>query len=138
VLLQVRKPAAASGANGVPGMKCRFIQVERRGDVYCVRLVRGQLGEAEIEGLVGELQALVTNEGCRKLALSLGPRPPEFLYSVFLAKLIHLQRMLNGLGGRLAVCEAGEEVVEIFTSCHLKDLFTFLPDFDAAVAHLSS
>jgi hypothetical protein len=113
----------------------RLTEVERRGDVFCARLRREQIAENEIGDLVEELEALVKQQGCRKLALSLGPRPPEFLYSVFLAKLIHLQRILNEHGGTLVICHARPEVRSIFTCCRLDTLFTFLPDFDAAVAH---
>jgi anti-anti-sigma regulatory factor len=116
----------------------RFTDVEKRGDVFCVRLRRQRLDESEILALAEELLGLVRNGGCRKLALSLGPTPPEFLYSVFLAKLISLQRNLRERGGELAVCHAGPEVRSIFEACSLDGLFLFLPDFDAAVAHWKS
>ncbi len=116
----------------------RLIDVERRGDVFCTRLRRPQLEEPEIVELTEELLGLVHRDGCRKLALSLGPRPPEFLYSVFLAKLISLQRVLREHGGELALCETSPEVRTIFEACCLDQLFLFLPDFDAAVAHWQS
>jgi anti-anti-sigma factor len=116
----------------------RLTEVERRGDVFCVRLRRPRLDEPEIGELAEELLGLVRNDGCRKLALSLGPRPPEFLYSVFLAKLISLQRNLRERGGEIVLCQAGPDVRSIFEACCLDTLFPFLPDFDAAVAHWAS
>jgi hypothetical protein len=116
----------------------RLIEVERRGDVFCTCLRRQRLDEPEIVELADQMLGLVRHEGCRKLALSLGPGPPEFLYSVFLAKLIKLQRVLREQGGELVLCHAGPEVHNIFEACCLDNLFLFLPDFDAAVAHWQS
>jgi hypothetical protein len=113
----------------------RFTEVERRGDVWCVRIRVPRLDEPEMVDLAEELYGLVRDGGCRKMALSLGPTPPEFLYSVFLSKLIRLRRLLHEQGGELVLCHASSEVQSIFEACSLDTLFRFLPDFDAAVAH---
>ena len=113
----------------------RHIHVDQRGDVFCVRLRQPRLNEPMIYELSGELRGLVTQDGCRKMALSLGPESPECLYSVFLAKLITLQRVLREHDGELVLCHAKPAVRDIFEACCLDQLFTFLPDFDAAVAH---
>jgi anti-anti-sigma factor len=115
----------------------RLTEVERKGDVFCVRLRRRQLDETEVLALAGELTGLVEQGGCRKLALALGPEQPECLYSVFLAKLISLQRVLREHGGELALCYATPEVLSIFEACSLDRMFTFVPDFDAAAARWS-
>jgi hypothetical protein len=112
-----------------------LLEIQRRGEVFCARLRRHRLDEGELAEVVEALEALVTQGGCRRLALSLGPEPPEFLYSVFLARLIHLQRVLRDHGGALVLCQVGPEVHSIFTSCRLDTMFTFVADFDAAVAH---
>jgi hypothetical protein len=112
-----------------------YIDVERRGDVFCTRLRQPQLDEPQIYELAGELRQLVTDESCRKLALSLGPDAPQCLYSVFLAKLITLQRVLHEHQGELLLCNASPPVRSIFTTCCLDQLFRFVPDFDAAVAY---
>jgi anti-anti-sigma regulatory factor len=112
-----------------------YIDVERRGDVFCTRLRQSQLDEPMIYELAGELRQLVTDESCRKLALSLGPQAPEFLYSVFLAKLITLRRVLHEQEGELVLCYVSPPVRSIFATCCLEGLFRFLPDFDAAVAY---
>ena len=83
----------------------RLITVERKRDVFCVRLRRTRLEELEIQNLGDELLSLVNDEGCRKLALSLGPEPPDCLYSVFLAKLVALRNAMNRVGGQLDIVE---------------------------------
>lgn len=113
----------------------RHIEVEMRGDAFCVRLLQTRLNEPVLYELASELRGLVVDGGCREMALSLGPKPPECLYSVFLAKLISLQRLLSERGGGLILCHASPVVHEIFAACCLDRLFHFLPDFEAAVVH---
>jgi anti-anti-sigma factor len=113
----------------------QWIDVERRGEVCCVRLRRAKLEEHELAALSEELLGLVENEGHRKVALALGPEAPEFLYSVFLAKLVQLRRLLADRAGELLLSYAGPEVRNIFTACALDKIFQFVPDFDAALAH---
>jgi hypothetical protein len=113
----------------------RYIEIEHRGDVFCTRLRQTQLDELMIHELAGELRGLVLEDGCRKLALSLGPESPQCLYSVFLAGLITLQRVLNEHEGGLVLCHVSPPVHEIFEACGLEQMFHFLPDFDAAVAY---
>ncbi len=112
----------------------RHIEVEQRGEVYCVRLRHTRLDEPAVYELAGELRGLVTEEGCRKMALSLGPQAPECLYSVFLAKLISLQRVLGEHRGELVLCHVQPVVHDIFAACCLEQLFHFVPDFEAAVS----
>jgi anti-anti-sigma factor len=111
------------------------IDVDRRGEIACVRLRHTQLDESTVHELAGELRDLIADGGCRKLALSLGPQSPECLYSVFLAKLISLQRLLREKDGELALCHVQPDVRQIFEACSLDTLFCFRPDFDSAVAH---
>jgi hypothetical protein len=118
--------------------KYRLIKVERRGDVFCVRLRRSRLEELEIQNLGEELLSLVNDEGCRKLALSLGPEPPDCLYSVFLAKLVALRNALNRVGGQLVLCELAPIAYNVFEACLLHKEFIFADTFDAAVAHFGS
>jgi hypothetical protein len=112
----------------------KHIDVEQRGDVACVRLRRFRIEEPEIPHLESELMTLGSTTGCKKIALSLGPRPPECLYSIFLAKLLTVQRRLADHDCRLVLCEVSPEVRAIFEVCHFAELFQFVPDFDAAVA----
>jgi hypothetical protein len=117
--------------------KYHFITVEQRGDVFCVRLKSTRLDESEIHLLGGELIDLADVRGCRKLALSLGPQPPDCLYSVFLAKLVTVRNTLRKHGGQLVLCEVGPVAYSVFEACLLHREFAFLPDFDAAVTQLS-
>ncbi len=84
--------------------------------------------------LANDLVALGTEDGCSRVALSLGPKPPECLYSVFLGKLISVQRRLREKGRQLVICDAGAEVIAIFAACKLVEHFTFAADFDAAAS----
>jgi hypothetical protein len=110
----------------------RHIQVEARGTLCCVRLRHTRLTEVQIDELANEIVAAGQADGCTRIALSLGPKPPECLYSVFLGKLISVQRRLREAGRELMLCEAGPEVRSVFGACKLTEHFTFVADFDAA------
>jgi anti-anti-sigma factor len=107
----------------------RYVEVERHDDTCHVRLRYRHLAEAQQSELFTELQGLVNDEGCRRLALSLSD-DPEFLDSVFLAKLITLQRVLNEHGGELRLCHVSPQVRSIFRACKLDQLFHFAADFE--------
>jgi hypothetical protein len=92
-----------------------------------------RIEEPDIPNLTSELISVGSTPGCKKVALSLGPRPPECMYSVFLAGLMSVQRRLAEKGCTLLLCEAGPEVLAIFNVCRLAEHFHFVPDFDAAV-----
>jgi anti-anti-sigma factor len=106
----------------------RHIEVACPGDVFCVRLRQSKLDETGLYELCDELTQLVAEDGCRKLVLSLGPPDPQFLYSIFLAKLVALQRRLKDSGGGLKLCDAGPDTLSIFDACGLARLFEFHPD----------
>jgi hypothetical protein len=116
----------------------RHIKVERREDVFCVRMRHSRLEENEIYQFGEELVSLCHREGCRKLALSLGPETPDCLYSVFLAKLVSVRNTLLKVGGRMVLCEVGPVAKSVFEACLLHREFTFVPDFEAAVAHFAT
>jgi hypothetical protein len=113
----------------------RLINIDRRGDIYCVRLRRSRLEEGEIQLLGDEILALCSEGGCRKLALSLGPEPPDCLYSVFLAKLISVRNALQKLSGDMVLCDVAPIAYNVFEACLLHREFVFVPNFDAAVAY---
>lgn len=115
----------------------RHIAYECRGDVFCVRISQTHLDEPTLHEMGNEVRQLILEDGCRKMALSLGPESPQGLYSMFLAKLISIQRLLREHKGELVLCEVQPAVRDIFASCCLDQLFRFLPDFDAAVAHFA-
>ena len=112
----------------------RTIDVERTDDVFCVRLKKSELQEPEVHDLAGELVELVTDEGCRKLVLALGPEPPNLIYSVFMGKLLMVRRRLQEAGGALKLCHVAPAVRGVFDALQLTQYFDFYPDRDAAVA----
>jgi anti-anti-sigma factor len=116
----------------------RYLDVERVGDVFCVRIRQRHLDESGIHAMAGEIVSLITDQGCRKLALSLGPEDPSFLYSVFLAKMVMIRRRLLEAGGRLMLCDASANVRDVFTATRLNEHFDFAPDRAAAVAALNT
>src|SRR5437588_12880517 len=116
----------------------RQIETELHGDVYCVRLRDPRLRFTELDELIAELDRFVAENQCRKLVLMLGPDEPQCLYSLFLAKLVSLQRRLQANGGALKLAGASENVVQVFEACKLRNFFDFLPDRDAAIAALAT
>jgi len=117
---------------------CLHIDVDRRGEVFCVRLRQSRLDEAGVYEVGDELLRLIDEHGCRKLALSLGPEPLECLYSVFLARLVTVRRKLLERGGALVLCEVSPESMDVFEAARLENYFTFAPDRKGAVAALTS
>jgi hypothetical protein len=118
------------------GSRKKYLDVDQRGDVFCVRFRQHPLDEIQIYEMAKELIGLAGEEGCRKLALSLGPGSPVYLYSVFLAKMYTVQRTYREQGGTLVLCEVDPQVMNVFETCGFGDKFTFAADFDEAVALL--
>lgn len=106
----------------------RLINIDRHGDAACVRLVQTRLDENEIYELFDELLHLAREQGAVRIALSLGPRTPDCMYSVFLAKLISLQRRLRERGGALKLCECTAQVIDILEATVLREYFDLVPD----------
>jgi anti-anti-sigma regulatory factor len=114
----------------------KYVSAERIGEVTCVSLQKHRLTEKEVLQLADEVVGLI-DAGCRKMVICLGPGALECLYSVFLAKLVMFQRLLRERGGALKLCDATQEVREVFQACRLDDLFDFAPDRAAAAAALA-
>jgi anti-sigma B factor antagonist len=115
----------------------RHISFELKRDVFCVRLLRNRLEEEDILAMAEELLSLVTERGCRKMVLCLGPGLLDCLYSVFLATLVMVQRNIVQHGGALKLCEVSPETLEVFQACQLQKYFDFEPDQAAALAGLA-
>jgi len=107
----------------------KFMSYERQGDGLCLRFKNLRPSELEIKKIIAD-------EKIYKVALSLGPNM-ECMYSVFLGKIISLQRQLNELGGKLAVCHVSPQVKSIFAACKLDDRFCFTDDFPTALEALN-
>ena len=115
----------------------RHIDVENRGDIFCIRLRQPQMDEAALHELSDDLGQLISEDGCCKLVMCLGPEEPQCLYSIFLAKLVALQRRLKAAGGGLKLCQVAPDTMRIFDACGLTPLFDFFPDQAAAIAAFS-
>jgi hypothetical protein len=112
----------------------QYLQVERRGDIFCAQIKDQHFDEFQTLQMCEELSNLITNDNCRKLAVSLGPGSPVFLYSVLLAKLFVLQRRLQEDGGSMVLCGVSPQVMTVFKTCAFDDKFRFARTFDDAVA----
>src|SRR5437016_14486346 len=99
------------------------IEFDQREEVYCVRLLRTQLDESGLEELSAEIARLIDEDGCRKMVMVLGPEDPLCLYSVFLAKLVNLQRRLTSAGGALALAGLSDATQHIFQVAGLHKFF---------------
>ena len=114
----------------------RHIGVERRGGVFCVRLKRPHYDETELHEMGDELEGLVADEGCRRMVLALGDDTLECVYSMFLAKLIMVRRVLLEHEGRMVLCEVGPVTRGILDACKLLGYFEIEPDVGTAAAAL--
>lgn len=114
----------------------KFMSYERQGDGLCLRFKNLRPSELEIQDSFQEIKKIIADEKANKVALSLGPNM-ECMYSVFLGKIISLQRQLNELGGKLAVCHVSPQVKSIFVACKLDDRFCFTEDFPSALLALN-
>jgi anti-sigma B factor antagonist len=112
----------------------RTIVTERKGDVTCIHLKRPQLDEGEVSELGQELACLVNEDGCRKVVFSIGPEPPQLIYSVFVGKVLMLRRLLQENGGALKLCEVSPHVRGVFDALQLSQYFEFYPNQVSALA----
>jgi anti-anti-sigma factor len=112
----------------------RYIDVERPAGACCVRLRQQSFHDEELEELSAEIARLVDEEGCRNLVLNLGPEDPQCLFSVFLAKLVNLQKRLENDGGQLALANLSPGTKGIFEASSLDKFFCFYPDQETALA----
>ena len=113
-----------------------YIKVEHHPPLVCVRLTQQFFSDKELEDLGAEIARLVDEDGCRKLVLVLGPGEPQCLYSVFLAKLVNLQKRLENDGGVLALANLNPTAHAFFEAAGLEKFFKFYPDVAAACAAL--
>ena len=112
------------------------ITIEPHGNSLCVRLKSPMLDEDGMEEFSAEMARLLDEQDCHRLVLCLGPAEPDCLYSIFLAKLIHLKRRLEGAGGTLVLAQASDNVRHIFAASGLEKYFTFHADEKAALKEL--
>jgi hypothetical protein len=112
------------------------ITVEPRGDVFCVRLKNPKMNEMQLHQVGEELNQLVTEDGCRLMALALGFDQIECLYSSFIGKIMSVRKLLLENGGHIKLCEVGPASLGVLKTCKLTELFDIHPDLDSTVAAL--
>jgi anti-anti-sigma factor len=112
------------------------VEYQVQDGVFCVGLI-GSLHEDGLDAVSAELGRLMDDDGCRKMVLALGPGDLECLYSVFLAKLINLQRRLEAVGGTVVLAELSSNTREVFRVTGLERHFRFFADRGSAVRALA-
>lgn len=112
----------------------RHIDVQREGDVLCVRLKDRQLDDDTIRAMADEVESLIERENCQNLILCLGQI--NCLYSVLIAKLIKLRRTMSQRGGTFKICDVTPEVMDVFVSCQFQTYFDFARDPSEAITSL--
>jgi hypothetical protein len=110
-----------------------LIDVEPADTALCVRIRQRHLDELQVNQLGEELLASGPFPGCARLILRFGNDPLECLYSVFLAKLLTLQRLLADKGCCLILSEMHPVVRNIFEVCKIADYFVFTDTVDEAL-----
>src|SRR5215475_29688 len=105
----------------------RRLEVEPIGDVTVVNFVdRKILDEQNIQVIGEQLFSLVDEEGARKVLLNFSN--VEYLSSAALGKLITLNKKLQGVGGRLILCNIHPQIYEVFEITRLNKLLNIRKD----------
>jgi len=96
----------------------RHLGVSKKGNVTIVRFGQHRnLNEVAIELIGGELYSVVERPDCRRLLLDF--LSVEHLSSLMLGKLLMLKKRIESKGGKLAVCNAGPEILDILKTTNL-------------------
>lgn len=111
----------------------RHVEVERVGETAVVRLLHREYDDDSLDELGAELARPVDEDGSRNLILVLGPREPDCLYSVFLAKLLNLHRRLATNGGKLILAAVPPLALNVIRTSGLERFFHMEPDCEAAL-----
>ncbi len=110
----------------------RRLEVEQIGDVTVVNFIdRKILDEQNIQIIGDQLFSLVDQDGLRKLLLNFGN--VEYLSSAALGKLITLNKKLQGVGGRLVLCNIDPQIYEVFEITRLDKFFNIQKEEQAAL-----
>lgn len=114
----------------------RHIEFDIQAQVAVLSLLQTRLNETDLEELGAEIARLIDEQGKARLVLVLGPEEPSCLYSIFLAKLVTLQRRVKAVGGELVIALANQDTKDIFRATGLDRLFRFFDRTEDAVAAL--
>ena len=110
----------------------RRLEVESIGDVTVVNFVdRKILDEQNIQVIGEQLFSLVDEEGFKKVLLNFSN--VEYLSSAALGKLITLNKKLQGVGGKLILCNIDPQIFEVFEITKLDRFFKIVKEEQAAL-----
>jgi len=110
----------------------RRLEVEDIGDVTVVNFTDRKILDEQNIQLIGEqLFSLVDESGRKKVLLNFGN--VEYLSSAALGKLITLNKKLQGVGGRLVLCNIDPQIYEVFEITKLNKLFNIQKEEQAAL-----
>src|SRR5258708_5911355 len=105
----------------------RRLEEEEIGDVTIVNFTdRKILDEQNIQAISEQLHGLVDSAGRKKLLLNFGN--VEFLSSAALGKFITLHKKLQGVGGKLVLCNIAPQIREVFEITRLDKLISIKTD----------
>lgn len=96
--------------------------VTKVGDLAVVRFTdRKIVDSANIEEMGEEMFSLVDKDKCKHVLLNFDG--VEFMSSAALNKLILMDRRVNGVQGKLRLCNLRAEILEVFTITRLNRVF---------------
>jgi anti-sigma B factor antagonist len=105
----------------------RRLEVEDIGDVTVVSFTdRKILDEQNIQVIGEQLFSLVDEMSRKKLLLNFGN--VEYMSSAALGKLITLNKKVQGVGGKLVLCNIDPQIREVFEITKLDKLFVIRGD----------
>src|SRR5271157_5127694 len=99
----------------------RRLEVEEIGDVTVVNFVDRKILDEQNIQIIGEQLFGLVEEGKRKLLLNFGN--VEYLSSAALGKLITLNKKVQGVKGRLILCNIDPQIYEVFEITKLDKFF---------------
>ena len=106
----------------------RFLEVESVNGIATITLRRTRFAEPEIIELTEEILQAAKDRSAPRVILDFEGKSPQCLYSIFLAKLVSIQRKLTAMNGGLRLCNCNSEVQDIFKACCLDQLFDMRGD----------
>lgn len=110
----------------------RRLEVEDYNDVTIVKFTdRKILDEQNIQAIGEQLFSLVDDVGRHKLLLNFSN--VEYLSSAALGKLITLNKKVQGVSGRLALCNIDPQIYEVFKITNLDKLFQIFEEEQEAL-----
>ena len=111
----------------------RHMNVEPQENAFCVLFSRQRMTEQDVLEMGDEIIQLARTEDCPRIVFDFASSTPECLFSVFLAKLVGLQKKLEEMGGGFRLCNCNEQVLGVFKACRLDQVFSIYDSRQAAL-----